>query len=300
MQELIRLKELIARHAGEGLTATSLPGVSVLRATAPTEPLGEVAEPAVAVIAQGSKETALNGRAFSYGAGQFSIVPVEVPVVGHITQASPDEPLLAVVLSLCPERIAALLAETDAVTGARSRTADSTPTAIAVSDVSPALLDAIGRLLTLLDEPGDIAALAAGFEREILWRLITGSQGTTVRQIGLADSRLAHLARAIHSIRSHYDQALRVDDLAAQATMSVTSFYRHFRALTSMTPIQFQKQIRLHEARARLLANPADIAGAGFAVGYGSPSQFSREYRRLFGAPPSRDAREIRESAQPV
>jgi transcriptional regulator GlxA family with amidase domain len=110
-----------------------------------------------------------------------------------------------------------------------------------------------------------------------------------VRQIGLADSRLAHLAHAISWIRRHYDQTLRVEDLAALATMSVTSFHRHFRALTSMTPIQYQKQIRLHEARARLLAGPGDIAGTGFAVGYGSPSQFSREYRRMFGTPPSRD-----------
>src|SRR5579871_4282801 len=230
MRELDRMKELISRHAGEGLTATALPGVSVIRATAPTEPLGEVAEPAVAVIAQGAKETALNGRAFSYRAGQFSIVPVELPVVGHITQASPEEPLLAFVLRLSPEKVAALLAETGLVTTAGSRVSGATPAGIAVSDASPALLDAIGRLLGLLDEPGDAAALAAGFERETLWRLLTGPQGETVRQVGLADSRLAYLARAIHRIRSHYDQALRVEDLAALAAMSVTSFHRHFRA----------------------------------------------------------------------
>ena len=122
----------------------------------------------------------------------------------------------------------------------------------------------------------------------MLWRLVTGPQGSLVRQIGLADSRLAQLARAISWIRRHYDQTLRVEDLAALATMSVTSFHRHFRALTAMTPIQYQKQIRLHEARARLLSGPGDIAGTGFAVGYGSPSQFSREYRRMFGTPPSR------------
>jgi AraC-like DNA-binding protein len=297
MHELARLKELIT---GEGLTATALPGVSVIRATATTEPLGEVTEPAVAVIAQGAKETALNGRAFSYGAGQFSIVPVELPVVGHITQASPDEPLLAFVLRLCPEKIAALLAETDLVTTARPRASRATPAGIAVSDASPALLDAIGRLLALLDEPDDAAALAASFERETLWRLATGPQGETVRQIGLTDSRLAYLARAIHCIRSHYDQVLRIEDLAALAAMSVTSFHRHFRALTSMTPIQFQKQIRLHEARTRLLAEPGDVAGAGFAVGYGSPSQFSREYRRMFGVPPSRDTRALRETTPPL
>jgi AraC-like DNA-binding protein len=299
MHELGRLKELIARHAGEGLTPTELPGVSVIRATAVTEPLGEVAEPAVAVMVQGVKETALNGRAFSYGPGQFTIVPVELPVVGHITKASPDEPLLAFVLRLRPEKIAALLAAAYPVTTARPWASGATPAGIAVSDASPALLDAIGRLLALLGEPDDAAVLAASVEREILWRLVTGPQGATVRQIGLADSRLAHLARAIHCIRSHYDQTLHVEDLAALATMSVTSFHRHFRALTSMTPIQFQKQIRLHEARTRLLGEPGDVAGAGFAVGYGSPSQFSREYRRMFGVPPSRDARALRETTPP-
>jgi AraC-like DNA-binding protein len=289
MHELGRLKELIARHAGEGLTPTALPGVSVLRATAVTEPLGEVAEPAVAVIAQGVKETALNGRTFTYGPGQLTIVPVELPVVGHITQASPEEPFLAFVLRLRPGKLATLLAETAPVTTAAPRASGAAALGIAVSDASPALLDAIGRLLALLGAPDDAAVLAAGVEREILWRLLTGPHGATVRQVGLADSRLAYLARAIHRIRSHYDQPLRIEDLAALAAMSVTSFHRHFRALTSMTPIQFQKQIRLHEARTRLLAEPGDIAGAGFAVGYDSPSQFSREYRRMFGAPPSRD-----------
>ena len=300
MHELGHLKGLIARHTGEGLTPTALPGVSVLRATAVTEPLGEVAEPAVAVIAQGVKQTALNDRSFAYGPGQLTIVPVELPVVGHITQASPEEPFLAFVLRLRPEKIATLLAETAPVTTAAPRAAGATPLGIAVSDASPALLDAIGRLLALLGAPDDAAVLAAGVEREILWRLLTGPHGATVRQVGLADSRLAYLARAIHQIRSHYDQTLRIEDLAALAAMSVTSFHRHFRALTSMTPIQFQKQIRLHEARTRLLAEPGDIAGAGFAVGYDSPSQFSREYRRMFGAPPSRDAVTLRQTAPPL
>jgi AraC-like DNA-binding protein len=299
MHELGRLTELIARHAGEGLTPTALPGVSVLRATAVIEPLGEVAEPTVAVIAQGVKETALNGRTFAYGPGQLTIVPVELPVVGHITQASPGEPFLAFVLRLRPEKIATLLAEATPVTTA-PRAAGAAPRGIAVSDASPALLDAIGRLLALLGAPDDAAVLAASVEREILWRLLTGPHGATVRQVGLADSRLAYLARAIHRIRSHYDQTLRIEDLAALAAMSVTSFHRHFRALTSMTPIQFQKQIRLHEARTRLLAEPGDIAGAGFAVGYDSPSQFSREYRRMFGAPPSRDALTLRQTAPPL
>jgi AraC-like DNA-binding protein len=300
MHETARLKELIGRHAGEGLTPTALPGVSLLRATATTEPLGEVAEPAVAVIAQGAKETALGGRVFRHGAGQFAIVPVELPVTGHITQASPGAPLLAFVLMLRQGKIAALLAELSQAATAPPRAPAAVPPGIAVSDASPALLDAITHLLGLLDDPAAADVLAAGTEREILWRLLTGPQGVTVRQIGLADSRLAHLARAITWIRGHYDQTLRIEDLAALAAMSITSFHRHFRALTSMTPVQFQKQIRLHEARTRLLADPGDIAGAGYAVGYASPSQFSREYRRMFGVPPSRHAPALRAETPPL
>jgi len=297
VDELARLKESITRHAGEGVTRTALPGVSVLRAARATMPLGDVVEPTLGVIAQGVKQTTLNGRTFTYGPGQFLIVSVELPLVGHIAQASADEPLLAFVLELRPDRIASLLLETAPAATVRPGGVDTTPAAIAVSDASPALLDAIGRLLTLLDAPADADALAAGIEREILWRLVTGPQGATVRQIGLADSRLTHLARAIQWIRGHYDKTLRVEELATLATMSVTSFHRHFRAVTSMTPIQFQKQIRLHEARARLLADPGDVTGAGFAVGYDSPSQFSREYRRMFGVPPSRDALALRKAA---
>ncbi|MDQ1518357.1 MAG: hypothetical protein QOE80_4187 [Actinomycetota bacterium] len=297
VDELTRMKESITRHAGDGITRTALPGVSVICSPMMTEPLCDVAEPTLAVIAQGVKDTALNGRTFTYGAGQFLIVSVDLPVMGHITRASADEPFLAVLLNLRSERIAALLLETAPAANPRPGAVDTTPAGIAVSDASPALLDAIGRLLALLDAPDDAAALAAGVEREVLWRLITGPQGATVRQIGLADSRLAHLARAIRWIRGHYDETLRVEELAARATMSVSSFHRHFRAVTSMTPIQFQKQIRLHEARARLLAEPGDVAGVGFAVGYDSPSQFSREYRRMFGRPPSRDALARREAA---
>ncbi len=297
MDERAHLKESITRHAGEGRTRTALPGVSVICSPTTTEPLGDVIEPTLSVIAQGVKETALNGRTFTYGPGQFLVVSVELPVVGHITHATVAEPFLAVVLELRPEMIAALLLETVPAASAPQGAVDAAPAGIAVSDASAALIDAIGRLLALLDAPDDAAALAAGVEREVLWRLLTGPQGMTVRQIGLADSRLAHLARAIRWIRGHYDETLRVEELAALATMSVSSFHRHFRAVTSMTPIQYQKQIRLREARTRLLAEPGNVTGVAFAVGYDSPSQFSREYRRMFGVPPSRDALALREAA---
>ena len=299
MEELARLKDLILHIANGARTWTALTGVSVLCSPTTTEPLGDVTEPTVAVIAQGAKETALNGRNFAYGPGQFVITSLELPVAGHIVRASAEEPFLAVVLKLHPERIAALLLETAPPATLRPAGVEATPAGIAVSDASPALLDAICRLLALLDTPSDAAALASGVEREVLWRLVTGPQGATVRQIGLADSRLSHLGRAIRWIRGNYDQTLRVEELAALANMSASSFHRHFRGVTSMTPVQFQKQMRLHEARARLLAEPGDVAGVGYAVGYDSPSQFSREYRRMFGVPPSRDALVLREAASP-
>jgi AraC-like DNA-binding protein len=299
MDELAALRESIARHAGDGLTRTALPGISVVCTTTTTEPLCGIAEPTLAVVAQGVKNTTLNGRTFIYGAGQFLVVSVDLPVIGRVTRASAEEPFLAFVLELRAQAIAALLLETAPAATAPPGVLDALPAGLAVSDASPALLDAVSRLLALLDAPDDAAALATGIEREVLWRLLTGPQGAAVRQIGLADSRLAHVARAIRWIRGHYHETLRIDQLAALATMSVSSFHRHFRAVTSMTPIQFQKEIRLHEARARLLAEPGDVAGVGYAVGYDSPSQFSREYRRMFGVPPSRDALTLREAAAP-
>jgi transcriptional regulator GlxA family with amidase domain len=161
------------------------------------------------------------------------------------------------------------------------------------------LLDPIVRLLRLLDRPDDIPVLGAAIEREILRRLVNGEQGAMVRQLGLADSRLSQISRTVRWIRDHHAEMLRIEDLALIANMSATSFFRHFRAVTSLTPIQYQKQIRLQEARAKLLAHPGDIAAVGYTVGYDSPSQFSREYRRLFGAPPGRDvARLLRTSVR--
>ena len=153
------------------------------------------------------------------------------------------------------------------------------------------------RLLRLLDRPRDATVLAPLIEREIVWRLLGGEQGSVVRQLGLADSSLSHIARAVRWIRDHYSQPFRVDDVARVAGMSVSAFYRNFQAVTAMSPIQFQKQIRLQEARLMLATHPHDITGVGHRVGYDSPSQFSREYRRRFGAPPSQDAARLRAAA---
>ena len=283
------LAALITRHAGEGITETAIPGVCVMRSETPTEPLSHIARPSLALVAGGAKAARLNERPLHYGAGQYLVIGVELPIVAHITQASPEAPFLGIGLDLHPGPIAALLLE-----AGPARPSEGPPLGLAISDVTPALLDAMTRLLALADEPGHAAALAPAFEREILWRALTGPQGGLVRQIGLADSRLTHVARAIRFIREHFAEPIRIEQLAELAAMSPSSLHRHFRAVTAMTPIQFQKQVRLQAARSRLLAEPGDVAGAGFAVGYESASQFNREYRRMFGAPPGRDAREQR------
>jgi AraC-like DNA-binding protein len=296
VESLSELQRLITRHAGEGLTHSStMEGVSLMASATTTPPLGSVAQPALAVVAQGAKRTVLGDSVFQYGAGQYLVVSVDLPVTAHITHANPAQPFLAFGLALKPGAIAELLLETGP--GDPSR---GSPLGIASSDAAPELLDAIVRLLRLLDHPADLRALRPAVEREILWRLITGEQGAMVRQIGLADSRLSLIGRSVGWIRHHFDQTVRVDELASLSGMSVSSFHRNFRAVTTMTPIQYQKQIRLQEARARLIAQPHDIAGVAFAVGYESPSQFSREYRRRFGVPPGKDAERLREASASV
>ncbi|WP_328316842.1 AraC family transcriptional regulator [Streptomyces sp. NBC_00388] len=280
------LTALIVRHAGGTPVRKTkiLDGVAITYADRPTLPVSAMSEPSLAVVCQGVKRTVLNGVPHDCRAGQYLVVPVDLPVTGQALEAGADEPFAVFSMTLDPAAIAPLLLET-APTGKRPALSG-----LAVSEATPGLLDPVVRLLRLLGRPDDLRVLAPGIEREILWRLITGDQGALVRQIGLANSSVARISRAIRWIRGHYDEPLRVADLAGLAHMSPSAFHRHFRAATSMTPVQFQKQIRLREARALLMAGPAEVAETGHRVGYGSPSQFSREYRKAFGAPPGRDA----------
>jgi AraC-like DNA-binding protein len=288
-----QIAELIARHGDIDPSSSPMPGVRLMSTATATEPMPHIAKPSVAFVFGGAKRVLLNDRELRYGAGQYLVVCVEFPLTAHISHASAAEPFLGAGLDLDPAAIAALLLEAGPARGAD----DHPPLGIAVSDADPPLLDALARLLALLDEPAQAPALRPAYERELMWRLLCGPQGPLVRQIGLADSRLSHVGRAIRFIRAHYAEPLRIERLASLAAMSPSTLHRHFRAVTGMTPIQFQKQIRLQAARARLLSAPGDVAGAGFAVGYESASQFNREYRRLFGAPPGRDARTRRAAA---
>ena len=289
MQALAEIRALLARHAPPSRMAEVMPGVWVRASTVETEPLAAIYEPAFALVAQGRKRTVLGGQVFEYGAGEFLVVSVDLPIVGQVVRASTKEPYLAVALTLKPATIAELLLQAT-VAGS----SDEKPTGLAVSVASADLLDPIARLLRMLDRKSDVAVLKPLLEREVLWRLLESEQGATLRAIGLADSRLSHVSRAIRWIRAHFAEPLQMEDLAEVASMATSTFYRHFRAVTSMSPLQFQKQLRLHEARSRLIAGEHDIAGVGFVVGYGSPSQFSREYGRMFGAPPGKDAERLR------
>ena len=286
---LSELQSLIARHASPGVSETPLAGVRVMISTTPTQVVHHVSEPGLGIVVQGAKRTVVGERVFEYGEGDFVITSVDLPIASHVARASAARPYLACRLTLDAALIASLLLEAPGVDEFVA-----VPCGMGVHKAPPELLEATVRLLRLLDSPRDAPVLRPLVEREILWRLLCGEQGSRVRQIGLADSRLSKLSHAIRWIRQHYAEAISVDELARMAAMSVSSFHRHFRAVTAMTPIQFQKQIRLQEARARLLSDADDVGAVGFAVGYDSASQFSREYSRMFGAPPGRDVARLR------
>ena len=285
MDQSEELRTLIARHATPSMFVPALPGVRLMRSDRTTQPIHDVCEPTIAVVAQGVKQSVLGDRLFTYAAGDYLVVSVDLPIRAQVTQASVDAPFLGFGLALKPALIAALLMERSSAVDRAGRHVAS----VGVSAITPDLLDPIVRLLRLLEHPHDIPVLAPMIEREILWRLLAGEYGAALAQIGVVDSRLSQITRALRWIRANYAKSMRIDDLARLAAMSRSSFQRHFRAVTAMSPLQYQKQIRLQEARLQLLARPPDVAAVGHGVGYDSPSQFSREYRRLFGAPPGRD-----------
>lgn len=281
MTSLEELRALIERHAGPERDAS---GVFAVSARAPTEIQHHVLEPTFVVVAQGAKRAMLGDEVFEYREGQFLVVTVDLPIAGCVTQASPELPYLAAGMTLQAATISSLLLEMHP-----GDMAAAEPAGFAVSDAPEDLLDTVVRMLRLKDSPRDAAVLGPLVERELVWRLLHGAQGGMVRQIGLADSRLSQIGRAIRFIRDHHAEPISIPKLADMVAMSESSFHRHFRGATTMSPLQYQKLIRLQEARARILSDAGDVAAIGYSVGYDSPSQFSREYSRLFGAPPGRD-----------
>lgn len=274
----------IRRHTPEeGIVATAMSRVWLIRADRPTVPVPAVYEASICLIAQGAKRVSMGDQSVIYDAARYLVVTVDLPLVGHVTEASADAPYLCCKIDLDMAALADLVLSDGRGTG------ESGLPLLAAYPVDDDLVDAACRLVRLLDRPEDIPVLAPLIEREILYRLLMGPQGPLLRQMAAADSRLGQVSRAIARIRRGYAEQLRVDEIAETVGMSPSSLHAHFKAVTRLTPLEYQKQIRLQEARRLMLVEGIGAGSAAFAVGYESPSQFSREYHRLFGAPPRRD-----------
>ena len=295
MGSLEKLIDVISRHARtDGMHTTPVAGVSLVRSGAPTVPMPVVYEPTLCLIVQGRKQVTAGALSYVYDASTYLVASVDMPVMGSVIEASEALPYLCLVLDL-DMTILSDLALRHPDTSERS----DLPTAgIELNATTPELLDAAARLAGLLDTPQDIDALAPLIIREMLYRLLSESGNGIVRQLARADSRLRQIAKAIAWMREHYRQGCRIDDIAELAGMSRSTFHAHFKAVTSMSPLEFRSQLRLQEARRLMVAEAVDAAGAGYQVGYESPSQFSRDYVRLFGLPPARDASRLRSAVE--
>jgi AraC-like DNA-binding protein len=285
LEYLQELRTLVERHGREGATETVVAGLTLYVETNPEVIAYVVHRPVLALILGGGKRTVLGGRVFDIGPGDYVAVSIDLPATGQVTQA----PYSAVTLDLDLSMIAELISEPMAPTW-------SAAAGVEMNRAGPELLDAMLRLVRLLDRQRDVAVLAPMIRREVFWRMLQSPCGVMVRQIALTDSHLSQISRAMTWLRTNFAEPVRIERLADLAGMSPASFHRHFKAATAMSPLQYQKRIRLQAARARLLAQPGDVAGVCFSVGYESPSQFSREYARLFGAPPARDIANFHEA----
>lgn len=285
--QLNELRTLAAR-AQNRLTETGIPRVAMVQGAVPEHELAAVYQPMVNLILRGSKSMTVGERVLHYCPANYFVMSVDLPAIGTIWPAATGEPYLAVALTLEPSIIAGLLADLpEPAHGERAVAGFS------VAAVTEELMDAWVRMLRLMDRPADIAALAPAYEREILYRVLQGPHGAMLREIATPDTAIARVGRAITVIRRDFAQPLPVETLAEQAVMSVSAFHRHFKAVTAMSPLQYQKRIRLLRARTLLTAGGKNVTAAAFEVGYESATQFSREYARAFGLPPARDAARI-------
>jgi AraC-like DNA-binding protein len=272
---------------------TAIPGLALWRRIEPTQPTSGMYEPSICLIAQGAKRVMLGDDAYVYDPQHFLITSVDLPTVWQIIDASREKPCLGLVLKLDQREISQLMVDSHLP----PPRAQQSSRGMATGEVTLPLLTAFQRLIDILAEPKDIPILAPLIQREISYRLLIGDQGARLRQIASAGSQSRQVARAIDWLKGNFMQPVRIDDLALQVNMSTSTFHHHFRALTAMSPLKYQKWLRLNEARRLMLAEHLDATTAAFQVGYESPSQFSREYSRLFGAPPLRDISGLRQLA---
>ncbi len=289
------LGKSIARLTGKSdRFDTTIPGLSLHRREEPSEPISIMYEPLVCVVAQGAKRVLLGDNdAYVYDAQHFLITSVDVPTTVQVINASHQKPYLGLVLNIDPREMSQLMVDSNLPPPRQQQSSRG----MATGEVTLPLLSAFQRMIDLLDEPKDIPILAPIIRREIVYRLLVSDQGARLRQMASAGSQSQQISRAINWLKGNFSRPLRIDDLAGQVNMSTSTFHHHFRAVTAMSPLQYQKWLRLNEARRLLLTEKQDATTAAFQVGYESPSQFSREYSRLFGAPPLRDITNLRQMA---
>jgi AraC-like DNA-binding protein len=281
MTQLELFREAIARHAPQdGTFASAIPGVKLIRCSAPTLPMPVIYEPTVCFVAQGRKRATLGSSVFHYDPSSYLVASVGLP----------EQPYMSMQLDLD----AAVLAELALRYPPSAPQQGAVAAGLTLNSMTPGLLDAATRLVTLLDTPSDIEPLGPLAMHEILYRLLTGPDGAAIHVMTQSDSRHGQIARAILWIRAHFKDVCRVEELASIAGMSRSAFHEHFKAMTAMSPLEFRTQLRMQEARRLMVSDGLDAANAGYSVGYDSPSQFSRDYSRLFGAPPARDASRLR------
>ncbi|MEN4980890.1 AraC family transcriptional regulator [Erwinia billingiae] len=289
---LREMSELINCHAlKEGENRTRLEDLTLFRVSEPTQPDCWLYDPSVAIIARGHKRITLGGQSFEYNPSQFLLTAIDMPTITQVLSATPEEPYLGLLLKIDLQTVTQLLVDNNEATAHRKVTASG----IGLSPVDCSLADAFNRLLRLLDEPCDIAVMAPMIRREILYRIIRSDCGERLRQMAVVGSQGHKVNLAIRWLKENYNRPLRIEDLADSARMSSSTLHVHFRNITSMSPLQYQKWLRLNEARRLLLAGNMDVTHVAFSVGYESPAHFNRDYSRLFGDSPLRDARKLRQ-----
>jgi AraC-like DNA-binding protein len=291
------LLERMVRALPEDGAFEALDGLFLARLSRPMESASALYQPAFCFVVQGGKQVLLGEEVFRYDPGHYLIFTVDLPVVFRVEEASEERPYFGLRLNLDPTLVASVLMES----GFETRKGDAGVKAIGVDRVDADLLDAMVRLTRLLDAPGDRKVLAPLIKREIVYRLLAGGEGARLGHL-LASSRgdTRRISRAIGHLREHYNEPLKIEEVARALGMSVSGFHHHFKSVTMMSPLQFQKQIRLQEARRLMLGEDLDAASAGFRVGYDDPSYFSRDYKKLFGAPPQRDIARLRNNLESV
>jgi len=265
------------------------PGIGIARACSPTQPLHSVFTPAFCVIAQGSKNVMLGEESFKYDTGHYLIATVDLPIISCVLEASDDLPYLSFKMDLDPTLVAEVLLDS----GIDLKESGASVKAMDVSPIDEELLDAVLRVVRLLDKPDEARMMLPLLKREIVFRLLKGNQAARLAHL-FAGGEDRRISKAIENLRQHFDRPLRIETVARDLGMSVSGFHHHFKSVTAMSPLQFQKQIRLQEARRLMLGEDLDAASAGFRVGYEDPSYFSRDYKKQFGAPPQRDIARLR------